>query len=95
MNLSIIIPTLNEADYLASTIENLRQSSSSDYEIIVIDSGSSDLTREIAGTLGVKLINYKGEDYDLYALINDAFIGKRSSLVSLCLRQARRSCAPF
>ncbi len=72
MNLSIIIPTLNEADYLASTIEHLRQNSSSDHEIIVIDSGSTDLTCEIADTLGVKLINYKGKVLGKAQVLNHA-----------------------
>lgn len=58
MNLSIIIPTLNESQYLASTIENLRHNSSLGvHEVIVIDSGSSDDTCEIASQLGVKLIS--------------------------------------
>lgn len=72
MNLSVIIPTLNEADYLASTIEHLRQSSSSDHEIIVIDSGSTDLTCEIADTLGVKLIKYKGSVLGKAQVLNEA-----------------------
>ena len=72
MNISIIIPTLNEADYLASTIECLRQSSSSDNEIIVIDSGSTDLTCEIAGKLGVKFLNYQGNTLGKAHVLNEA-----------------------
>lgn len=59
MNLTIIIPTLNEAEYLASTIETIRQNSrlENPHEVIVIDSGSMDETCGIAIRLGVKLIS--------------------------------------
>lgn len=56
MTLSIIIPTLNEEQYLASTIEHLRNSSSTEHEIIVVDSGSSDSTCDIAKGLDLILI---------------------------------------
>ncbi len=62
MNLSIIIPTLNEAAYLPVTIEQIRQNAGlgEPYEIIVVDSGSTDETCDIALKLGVKLVKSKG-----------------------------------
>ena len=64
MKLSIIIPTLNEADYLASTIQSLKQNSrlKNEHEVIVIDSGSDDNTCEIAHNLGVKLVKSKNQN---------------------------------
>ena len=61
MNLSIIIPTLNEAAYLPVTIEQIRQNAGlgKPYEIIVVDSGSTDETCNIALKLGVKLVKSK------------------------------------
>lgn len=46
MDLSIIIPTLNEADYIETTIERIRACQSGDIsiEIIVVDAGSKDST---------------------------------------------------
>ncbi|SMD32385.1 transferase 2, rSAM/selenodomain-associated [Reichenbachiella faecimaris] len=46
MNISIIIPTLNEANYISQTIDRIRanQSKKSDIEIIVVDAGSRDDT---------------------------------------------------
>ncbi|MEO9966681.1 MAG: glycosyltransferase family 2 protein [Reichenbachiella sp.] len=46
MDLSIIIPTLNEAGYIGKTLDTLHQKKSGqlDLEIIVIDAGSSDDT---------------------------------------------------
>lgn len=46
--LSIIIPTLNEEKYLPRLINSIKGQSFSDYEIIVSDGGSKDLTQKIA-----------------------------------------------
>jgi len=61
MNLSIIIPTLNEATYLPVTIEKIKQNAGlgEPHEIIVVDSGSTDETCDIALKLGVKLVKSK------------------------------------
>lgn len=74
MNLSIIIPTLNEAEYLASTIEHLRHNSKlgTNHEIIVIDSGSMDETRGIAIRLGVKLISANNASPGRAYVLNEA-----------------------
>lgn len=44
---SVIIPTYNRVDLLASTIESVLNQDFESYEIIVIDDGSSDKTREL------------------------------------------------
>jgi|SRR3989344_6135250 len=46
--LSIIIPTLNEEDYLPRLLESLKKQNYKDYEIIVADAGSKDTTLQIA-----------------------------------------------
>lgn len=46
--LSIIIPTLNEEDYIGRLLELIRTQDFKDYEIIVADAGSKDKTLEIA-----------------------------------------------
>ena len=54
--LSIIIPTLNEEKHLQRTIEEVRNRASgfSEIEVIVIDSGSTDGTQELAEKMGVR-----------------------------------------
>jgi glucosyl-dolichyl phosphate glucuronosyltransferase len=47
MRCSIIIPTLNRSLSLKTTIESLPNSSLFDYEIIVVDNGSTDATRQL------------------------------------------------
>jgi rSAM/selenodomain-associated transferase 2 len=49
--LSIILPTLNEASVLASTLQYLQPARNNQAEIIVVDGGSTDGTLEIACTL--------------------------------------------
>jgi glycosyltransferase involved in cell wall biosynthesis len=49
LKLSVVIPTLNRADLLASTIDRIANQSLSreQYEILVIDNGSTDHTRSV------------------------------------------------
>ncbi len=52
--ISVIIPTLNEADNIADTITSIGHGNNT--EIIVVDGGSIDNTVSIAKTLGAKII---------------------------------------
>ena len=42
MTVSVVIPSHNSAEFLADTIQSVRAQSFTDWELIVIDSGSSD-----------------------------------------------------
>lgn len=55
MNLSIIIPTLNEEKYLPLLLEEIKKQNFEDYEIIIADGGSKDKTVEIAKNYGCKI----------------------------------------
>lgn len=59
MKLSVIIPTYNEKDVLEKCIESLGQQSYEDFEIIVVDDGSTDSTRKILTNLEKSLPNFK------------------------------------
>ena len=50
--LSIIVPTLNEEEYLPKLLESIKKQDFKDYEIIVADAGSEDKTLEIAKKRG-------------------------------------------
>ena len=58
MKLSIIIPTLNEAAYLACTVTSVRGRAvlGQPHEVLVADCGSRDGTVQIARQLGVSLL---------------------------------------
>ena len=54
--ISIVIPTLNESDYLADTLQFIFDAISNPVEIIVVDGGSVDNTVEIATKFGVQVV---------------------------------------
>lgn len=53
---SIIIPTLNEEDYLPGLLEAIRRQTQPPLEVIVADAGSSDRTAEIALRAGFRVV---------------------------------------
>jgi glycosyltransferase involved in cell wall biosynthesis len=54
--LSIIIPTLNEENFLPYLLESIKRQSFLDHEIIIADAGSKDKTIEIAKEYNTKII---------------------------------------
>lgn len=56
MKLSIVIPTFNEENYLPPLLESIKRQDLNDYEVIVADAGSEDLTREIAREWGCRIV---------------------------------------
>ena len=53
---SFIIPTLNEGDYIGDCIRSIKNQTIHNYEIIVADSYSKDRTKEIAESMGAKIV---------------------------------------
>ncbi len=58
MTFSVIIPTYNRALMLKSTLESVLDQEYDDYEIIVVDDGSTDQTREVTERFGNSRIRY-------------------------------------
>ncbi len=58
--ISIIIPTLNEENYLPKLLECVRNQTYKDYEIIVADANSKDKTKEIAKKYKCKVVKSGG-----------------------------------
>src|SRR5690606_14562073 len=55
---SIITPTYNRATFLKETIDTILQQTFEDYELIVVDDGSTDDTEQIAATLTSDKVKY-------------------------------------
>lgn len=55
--LSIIIPTLNEENYLLLLLDSIKKQNFDDYEIIVTDNNSEDKTIEIAKNYDCKIVS--------------------------------------
>lgn len=56
VNVSIIIPTLNEEKYLPSLLQSIRDQTAQPLEVIVADANSIDQTKKIALSFGCKII---------------------------------------
>jgi glycosyltransferase involved in cell wall biosynthesis len=58
---SITIPTYNEEKTLPQTLMSVKKQTYPNIEVIVIDSNSTDNTKNIAKRFGAKVINYEGK----------------------------------
>lgn len=58
VKLSIIIPAYNEADAIGATIGKIRELKLSNFEILVIDDGSTDQTAAAAASAGARVISH-------------------------------------
>lgn len=62
--LSIVIPTYNASKHLPSLLTRLESQTIKDYELIIIDSSSSDNTVEIARSYGAKIFIIAQSEFD-------------------------------
>lgn len=71
---SIIVPTFNVADTLPACLDSLARQSCTDFELVVVDGGSTDRTLEIAkgysARLQGRLIIHSGPDQGPYDAMN-------------------------
>ena len=56
--ISVIIPLYNKKDKIIRTLTSVRQQSGVDYEIVVVDDGSTDGSGELVKSLGDSVIRY-------------------------------------
>ena len=61
IKISVIIPVFNGEKYIAQCIENVLYQTYKNLEIIVVNDGSTDKTREIAEQFSVKIINQENK----------------------------------
>jgi len=57
--ITVIIPTFNESEVLKDCVESLERQSYKDFEIIVVDDGSTDNTESVVGNLKSQISNLK------------------------------------
>lgn len=59
LKISVVIPTLNEENYLGKCLKSFRNQTFTNFEIIIVDGGSTDKTIEIAKKFKAKVIQLK------------------------------------
>lgn len=62
---SVVMPVLNEEEFLEETLRTLRAQTFTDYELIVVDNGSTDRSREIAARYADRVILEPQRGYDV------------------------------
>ncbi len=67
---SIIIRTKNEEKWLGKVLERLSEQNYRDFEIIIVDSGSTDKTLEIIKNFDIKLFQIKSEEFSYPFALN-------------------------
>ena len=62
--ISVVIRTYNEQKHIGEVLESLKLQTYKNYEIIIVDSGSTDMTLEIAEKYNVKIVKIKKEAFN-------------------------------
>src|SRR5512144_325229 len=80
--ISIILPTFNRRDTIARAIDSIRQQTFPDWELIVIDDGSTDGTAEAIAGLDPRLRVVRQENQGCYAARNTGLGVARGRLIT-------------
>ena len=70
MKISIIIRCYNEEKFIGRLLEGIQQQTETEYEIIAVDSGSTDHTREIIAKYPVTLLSIPKADFSFGRSLN-------------------------
>lgn len=88
LSISLIIPTLNAGDELSEIFSLLKKQTVSIDEYIIIDSGSTDDTLNIARKNNAKIIQIEKQDFDHGVTRHKAFIESHGDLVLFLTQDA-------
>jgi glycosyltransferase involved in cell wall biosynthesis len=69
-SLGVVVPSLNAADTIGSTLRSLQPAVDAGAQVIVVDGGSTDGTVEAARAVGVTVLHHDG---GMYAALNAGF----------------------
>lgn len=79
---SIIIPTYNSARFLPATLESVFNQTYRDYEVLVVDDGSTDNTREVLAPYLERIIYIYQENSERSAARNNALSHANGDLIA-------------
>jgi glycosyltransferase involved in cell wall biosynthesis len=67
---SIVIRCYNEVEHIGAVLDTIARQSMQDYEIVVVDSGSTDETLEVVADHDVELVHIRKEDFSFGRSLN-------------------------
>jgi glycosyltransferase involved in cell wall biosynthesis len=70
MSCSVVIRAFNEAEHIGKLLEGIRHQTIADPEVILVDSGSSDSTVDIARKYGAQILQISAEDFSFGRSLN-------------------------
>jgi len=81
MSCSIVIRTYNEVRHIGRLLDGISRQTVKDAEIILVDSGSTDRTTEVASDYPVKLLHIQPEEFSFGRSLNLGIAAARHDLV--------------
>ena len=69
-SVSVVIRCFNEAAHIGNLLQSLKGQTVADHEVVVVDSGSTDGTTEIASSFGANLVHIKPEEFSFGRSLN-------------------------
>ena len=82
MTVGIVIRTLNESELIGRCLETLHsQRGAHELDVVVVDSGSTDATVEIARSHGARIVDLPAKDFDYSRALNVGIEAVRGDLV--------------
>ena len=78
---SIVIRAFNEEEHISRLLDGIRHQSINDVQVILVDSGSSDRTVEIANQYGVQIVSIQPQDFTFGRSLNLGISHAKSDFV--------------
>ena len=78
---SIIIRAYNEVEHIGRLLDGIRQQSIRDTQVILVDSGSTDGTLEIAGSYPIEIVHIQPEEFSFGRSLNLGISHARSEYI--------------
>ncbi len=80
---SIVIRSFNEERWLPDVLRSIERQTYRDFEILLVDSGSFDRTREIGAAFGARIVTLRSEDFTFGHSLNLGASEARGSLLAI------------
>ena len=80
---SVVIRALNEERWLPDVLKMLERQRYRDFEVLLVDSGSVDRTRDLAAAAGARIVRLRSEDFTFGHALNVGIREARGSFIAI------------